>query len=1454
MFGSYVGEHSKSLIDVKIGGGPPAPPSTNTIIEGDTIGMQQDGDNNSNGAMHEQEDESERPRFTPMFDSEAPAMSVEERERTSESGTTAHVAAAPLPPIPSVLQPASVSAATSKFQTAELPPHSGPTKSFSGLANGIIQPGPSLSELPGPSSFTSTVPLPYPPFTAPLPSNQQHMATAVPPTPASHSLTPVLPLRNRSSCTNCRKRKQRCDHGSPGEACRGCLKGGKVCVYPGGIVLTPSASAAGTPLGGTVGTSAVSGNGGKETPTTTHGSKRSQRKKNAAGAEGRRFDSKRFQPSSTRGNREFTDSEAEDSGRAESHESQSSSGGAEENDNQSKRQPRQLATISRSSGRTNGQEQGDEVDELDDEEDDEEEEEEKDDEQDAAGSNDSGNENQRPGSLDIDNAQRRSASRPQQHFRVTGQSSSNNNGNGSGIKAGKENNTGKDTGSSTRGRHIPQPYVGYVSLRPGEPSQDRECAISLTSRTTRPDQSATIDSKDDNEENEEDDSAAESQDGGRSTKNSSRHRQRPHSRQERQTHSSSSLDDPLTNTANDPRESQQHGHILPGHGGSAKYTSSTIVTSLPGGINTGHGLASGSDGAGLVHERFMGGLGPKAVSAAGAATVGVTRGSESPSAEHRAGKRKSTVAVGSSAGIEGDVEGEILALVEEDQRPSKHKKGRITSPRRTAGGSLEPHPFQSDEREHYHNIPVGGRGDSVFQSAGPSAMYSADFGRPPPPPSVPVGGFSVSGRSGSGYGMDMPGSFVGHNGDLPPGAGHFPHPSYQQEPSGLGMPQMQYSAPAQVRPSSVSFAAAGPSGMIPNYPGSRGCLPSHPQQMGVGTMGMPGMRYDQHSHHGAGEGGRSIDFSARATSHDSIPAFLQSPASPYATSLAALINVLPPPGTQHMLYQTFFHDAFLPEGVTLLQAPFLDDIRYLLHRRSTQQQGPGQPHMSVEAFKAGDATTLALAFAILAAALRILPEESSQLLLSSVDPHAYPRGLDRVISGRPGAFPQFNMDDKTPLHRRYMDHALLASLVADAEDPASPMQVCLKLVCYRYARMCASQMGINVSTGQIGKPKPKENLTGAGMYLVQGIKVAQAIGLHREREGTPTVECELRRRMFYALYTADRLHAFETLTPYMINDQHTSTHLPAAASDSELYQLSTGQLLKLPHHDYKRNPVPIVHLVVMTHIAKSMSPLVDTLAVYTAADISSGAVDRYDAAFQACEDDLPSYYQLLPATNTNHDLQDPYIHFHRINIQSFLYGLRFSLYRPKLNVYLSIKTPHSVRSTLSKLCLRALRIQKSARIQESKFAFRLFSVEKVFEAAFCLAFIVRVELAYAAADKAQPNGAAAYPVASEDSMEDMQQALHAAIELLEGVTSWPDAGALAVKACKILRKIAKMLSASWNLEGKRTESSSGESIKSNRHVVRVTSWLKSWRGMDVDTLVAEADYDDWNKVLRSMQA
>jgi hypothetical protein len=233
--------------------------------------------------------------------------------------------------------------------------------------------------------------------------------------------------------------------------------------------------------------------------------------------------------------------------------------------------------------------------------------------------------------------------------------------------------------------------------------------------------------------------------------------------------------------------------------------------------------------------------------------------------------------------------------------------------------------------------------------------------------------------------------------------------------------------------------------------------------------------------------------------------------TPYASSLQAMLPVLPPPQTQQILFNNFFTDYFLSQGLTLLQPQYSDDFRNLLHRRSKNPPGP---------FRTGDATTLAVGFAILAVSLRVMPEETSQILLSSVVQTSNPRSLSRVLNGQTAS-----LNDPTPLHRRYIDHALIASQVAELDDPPSVMQVFLKLVLYRYGRLCAGSPTIDPVTSQPTPPKLRDRLVLIGGYLAQGIKIAQAMGMNREWEGIPAVERELRRRVFWALYIADRNHA-----------------------------------------------------------------------------------------------------------------------------------------------------------------------------------------------------------------------------------------------------------------------------------------------------------------------------------------
>jgi hypothetical protein len=205
---------------------------------------------------------------------------------------------------------------------------------------------------------------------------------------------------------------------------------------------------------------------------------------------------------------------------------------------------------------------------------------------------------------------------------------------------------------------------------------------------------------------------------------------------------------------------------------------------------------------------------------------------------------------------------------------------------------------------------------------------------------------------------------------------------------------------------------------------------------------------------------------------------------------------LPSNDIQRILFDTFFMDPFLNEGITLLQPQFYEDLKSLLDRRGQK-------------FREGDATTLANAFAMLATALRVLPDETSRLLLASSAPgmqgqvqhglNQPPKSLSRLLS--PHLTPHH---DSTPLDQRYFDLALFSSQLAESGDSPSVMLVMLKLVLYRFMAM-----------------KKEKNVI-AGQYLGGAIRIAQALGMGKEWEGIPQGERELRRRVMWCLYIADR--------------------------------------------------------------------------------------------------------------------------------------------------------------------------------------------------------------------------------------------------------------------------------------------------------------------------------------------
>ncbi|WVQ94488.1 hypothetical protein IAU59_001567 [Kwoniella sp. CBS 9459] len=524
---------------------------------------------------------------------------------------------------------------------------------------------------------------------------------------------------------------------------------------------------------------------------------------------------------------------------------------------------------------------------------------------------------------------------------------------------------------------------------------------------------------------------------------------------------------------------------------------------------------------------------------------------------------------------------------------------------------------------------------------------------------------------------------------------------------------------------------------------------------------------------------------------------------PYSTPLQNLVNSLPSQDMQNILFNTFFTDPFLTEGISLLQPQYMDDFKGLLERRATR-------------FQAGDATTLANAFAFLAVSLRILPEETSKLLLASqgygnVASHL-PRSLSKIVACQPAS-----ATDPTPLYQRYLDLALVAAQIAEQADPPSVMLVMLKLVLYRYC--------------MLGHRRDKVVL--AGMWLAQAVKVAQALGMGKEWEGLTQGERELRRRVMWSLYIADRHHSFETSFPYTIMDAHQGIHLPSPMAEVDLYKLRPD-IRELPAHATELAPTACTALFIHTHLARRITPILDSFATISAANTPHDLVLRFDASLDAFQDALPPYFRLFPLTETRFDSTHPYLPAHRVRLHSTLLAYRTGVHRTHLMNYLRPDTPTGIRQVIAQVCLSSLRVQRSAKMLDSKVAFRLFNPITVFENAATLALIMHVEKALSTPppppaafgssneQALSPTRITVAPVMTSEIMS-MRAGVAEAAELLDNVSAG-EGQTFARSAVAVLREVMSKVDAPLEApmappNGHVTHNSMRPSISPERHML-----------------------------------
>ena len=141
----------------------------------------------------------------------------------------------------------------------------------------------------------------------------------------------------------------------------------------------------------------------------------------------------------------------------------------------------------------------------------------------------------------------------------------------------------------------------------------------------------------------------------------------------------------------------------------------------------------------------------------------------------------------------------------------------------------------------------------------------------------------------------------------------------------------------------------------------------------------------------------------------------------YRAPIHILRAHLPFPKAIDKLIKVVAADPFLTQGISLFLPQYRQDLNGMLCRREEQLQE-------------GDGSTLAVTFAFLAAALRIMPKEASDLALASVPspPLSFriatpqPLSFSRIVGGLPSTEP-----DSTPLEQRYFDLAFLSAQIAE---------------------------------------------------------------------------------------------------------------------------------------------------------------------------------------------------------------------------------------------------------------------------------------------------------------------------------------------------------------------------------------------------------------------------------------
>lgn len=170
----------------------------------------------------------------------------------------------------------------------------------------------------------------------------------------------------------------------------------------------------------------------------------------------------------------------------------------------------------------------------------------------------------------------------------------------------------------------------------------------------------------------------------------------------------------------------------------------------------------------------------------------------------------------------------------------------------------------------------------------------------------------------------------------------------------------------------------------------------------------------------------------------------------------------------------------------------------------------------------------------------------------------------------------------------------------------------------------------------------------AWTWLGSSVRIAQDIGLHQETGPWPTIEGEMRHRVWWGVYVWDRLFSLEMCRPLSIEDADCDVPLPAAIDDHYIH--SGGILVPTGAHASTNLLLPTIHVVraIPELIRNLKNPVIAPRTLSTFDSHLSAILSQFPPPFQLSSTESLDPRNLTPLLS----LQNARFILHRHNLST----------------------------------------------------------------------------------------------------------------------------------------------------------------------------------------------------------